>query len=197
MGGLKRAVVAVADLDLVAVFAAEGEVGLVAEEDDLLVDAVLDEDGDSLGWVVGDEVDGALDGVEVAGAVGRYDDAGGVGGGRGGLGGEGPGVVSGEAREVARLGEDAGVDLDDVFVAVVQDVIVRIDGGYVAMDDDGVEVKVGETTDGGELVVVQVGGGGSDGRSCGGGRCGGVGVPAGADAGGAVMRREGQDRRGY
>jgi hypothetical protein len=85
-GRVEGAVVAIADLHLVAVLAAEGEIGLVAEEDDLLIGAVFDEDGDTLSRIVGDEVDSALDGVEVATAVSCDDDASGVGGRRGGFG---------------------------------------------------------------------------------------------------------------
>src|SRR6185312_5129841 len=69
-GRVEAAVVAVADLHLVAVFAFDGDVGLVAEEDDLFVVAVANEDDDAMAWCVGDEVDRALHGGEVARAIG-------------------------------------------------------------------------------------------------------------------------------
>ena len=69
-GRVEGAVVAVVDEDLVAILPEQGEVGLVLEEDDLFVVAVLEGDGDALRGRVGDEVQSALDGVEVAGAVG-------------------------------------------------------------------------------------------------------------------------------
>jgi hypothetical protein len=102
-GWIEGAVIAVAHLNVVTILTAEGDIGLVAKEDDLLVCAVFDEDGDTMRRVGGDEVNSALDGVEVAAAIGCYDDAGSIRGGRGGFGGEGPGSVACESRRRAPL----------------------------------------------------------------------------------------------
>ena len=159
-GRVERAVVAVADLNLFAILASEREVGFLAEEDDLFVVPVLDENGHALWRVVGKEVDCALNGIEIAAAVGRNDDAGVH------WRAEDRALVvkrqpSSVVKPVKRSGKlkHAGIDLHDVLVAVSQDLIVGINRRHVAMEDDRIEMKVGETADGGELVVVQVGGG--------------------------------------
>ena len=94
------------------------------EEDDLLVGAVLDEDRHPCGWIVGNEIDGALDCIEIAAAVGGDDDASGVGGRRSRFGGKTPGIVRGEAREDADGDGTHLIDVHDVRVVVAQDVIV-------------------------------------------------------------------------
>src|SRR5271170_6847375 len=170
-GRVEGAVVAVADLYLVAVLAAEGQVGLVAEEDKFLVGTVSVEDGDTLRRIVGGEIDGALDSVEVPAAVGCDNDVSAVDGGRSGFGGEGPGAVGGEACEVARDGDEhARADLHDIFVMVVQDIVVGIDGRHVVVEKHWIEVEVGQAADGSELVLVQVRGRRPDGWRSGGGR---------------------------
>ena len=84
-----------------------------------------------------------------------------------------PGLLPDEARERASgNSEDVCIDLHDVFMAVPQDVIVRVNRGHVAMDDDRVEVKVSQAADGGELVIVQIRGRRSHGWRGSGGRGG-------------------------
>src|SRR6185312_7860618 len=158
LGRVESAVVRIAYLHFFAVFAANGEVGLIAKEDDLLVRAVFDKDRHALRRVIGNEVDRTLDGIEVAAAVGCHGHARRAGARSSSPGAEGPALVGCEAIErTARGDEHAGVDLHDVLVVVVQNVVVRVDRGYIAVDDDGIEMKIGQTTDGRELVVVQIG----------------------------------------
>jgi hypothetical protein len=64
--GVEDLVIGIEDLDLVPVLAEKRDVRLVAEVDDLLIRAVPDEDGDTPGMFVGDEIDGALNGAEIS-----------------------------------------------------------------------------------------------------------------------------------
>ena len=60
------------------------------------------------------------------------------------------------AREDANgRSQNAWIDLHDVRVVVAQDVIVGVNSGHVAVDDDRVEVKVSQTADGRQLVIVR------------------------------------------
>ena len=78
--GIEDLVVAVAHLDLVPILAQNGDVRLLAEIDNLFVATVFDEDGDTLGIVVGQEIDGPWTGVEIARAIGTDYEPGRVGG---------------------------------------------------------------------------------------------------------------------
>src|SRR5678816_3826763 len=73
--GIEHLVIGVRDDDLVAVFAEDGDVRLVAEVDDLFVAAVANEDRHATWIAVGNEVDRPLDRGEIAAPVGRDDDA--------------------------------------------------------------------------------------------------------------------------
>ena len=107
-------------------------------------------------------------------------EVGGGGGWRGGFGAEAP--VRGEGG----AGEDGGIDLHGVGVAVAEDVAVGDDGGGVAVEENGEEVEVGEAADGGALVAVEVGGRSADGGG-GGGGCGRMGVDGVGREGNAVL----------
>ena len=133
-GGVEIAVVRVGDDGAFAVLAAEGEVVLRGDADDLLIGAIADVDVALRGVVGGDQVDRALDGAEVAASVGGDGEIGRGGGGRGGSGGEAPDDWFGDARVA---GEDGGVDGDVVGRVVGQHAGAGEDGGGVAGDDDG------------------------------------------------------------
>ena len=75
MGRIEGAVVSVTDLNLLPILAEEGKVGFVAEEDDLFIRAIPNEDGDSMRRMARDKVHRALDGVEVTAAIGSDYDA--------------------------------------------------------------------------------------------------------------------------
>jgi hypothetical protein len=169
-GRVEGAVVAIADLHQLPVFTAKGEIGLVTHEHDLFVVSVADEDGHALLWLVRDEIDRSLDGVEIARAVSGHDKLGSHHGRRRSLGGKGPGMVRSEGEAAGSRNKGAGVDCHHVPVAVVQGMAVQVDCGRVAVEENGKKMKVGKAADGVELIVIEVGRRRGD-CWCGGGRC--------------------------
>ena len=129
-------VVAIGDDRGRAVFAEDEEVGFLDEGDDFAVGARRQEERDGLLGLGGDEVQGALEGGEVAGPVGGDDVF--FGGGRGRFGREGPTGLVGNAREA---GEHRGVDLDVVGFPGREEVGVGVNRGGVSCDEDGVRVE--------------------------------------------------------
>ena len=117
-----------------------------------------------------DKVDGSLHRIEISVAIGRNNKTGDAAGRRSGLLClEGPELICSEASERTHRGiQDARIDLHDIPVAILQNVVMRINRRHVAMNNDWIEVKILETADGRELIVVQV-----SGRYANRGRCGG------------------------
>ena len=148
--GVDVVVIWIRDDGAFAVLAAEGEIVFGRDPDDLLVSAVADVDVAAGGVVGGDQVDRALDGAEVGGAVGGDGEVGGRGGRRRGLGGEAPRRGTGNTGEAR---EDGGVDGDVADGVVGQDAGTRKDAGGVAGDEDGVGV-VGDAGDSAGLGAV-------------------------------------------
>ena len=146
-------VVGVVDLGLVHPGAADHHVGLVAGVDDLLIVARGHADPGGVLAEVRDGVQRALDRVEVAAAVGGHGQVARVGG-PGALGGELPGAFL-HALELPAH-EHARVDGHVIFVAVLKQVVVGVDGGHVVVDDHRMEAEaVREAADDGQLHVAR------------------------------------------
>ena len=147
-------VVGVKHLDLVPVLAEERDVRLVAEINDLLIRAVPDEDGDALGIVVGDEIDRALHGVEIPGAVAGDHEPRRIRGRRALLVEKVQPLFPLKPVKLpsARV-STPGIDLHVICLVVLQKIVVRVDGRHVVVDDHGVKVEgIGEAADDGQLV---------------------------------------------
>src|ERR1039457_5488 len=155
--GIDAVPVGIGDDRLMTVLATEGDIVLGVQPDDFGIDAVANINHSVIGVGIGDKVRGALDRGEVAGAIGRNDQIGGVGR-AGGFGGELPGGDVGNAGEVSAraIYEDAAVYSNVVGLVVVQDPGMRVDGGLIARDDNGIAVE-GDAADGTRLDDVGAG----------------------------------------
>ena len=150
--GIEGAVVGIMHRDLFPVLATDDDIGLAAQEDQLLVIAVLDEDRHRFRRGGGHEVDGALHRVEIAYAVRSHDKTLTIRCRWRGLCRELPFAVGVHPGKGAlRWRQDRGIHLDGVCMAVLQDAMMRINGRCVAMHDDRKEVKI-DAADGRQLV---------------------------------------------
>lgn len=152
--GVEGLVVGIVYEHAVAAFAPQVHVLFVAEIDQLLIVAVGDEYFPFLGTEIGYEIHGSLHGAEVTAAVGAHREEPSAGFGGMATGREPPRLRIVDAGKFARGEvEHLFVDGDVVAFAVFEQVVVRVDGGPIAVDDDGVEAEsVGEAADDGQLV---------------------------------------------
>ena len=139
-GPVESFVVGITDDDAVAGFAEKRDVVLLAEIDDVLVAAGPDEHRHAVVADARNEVDGALNGVEVAAAVGGHDQARRRAVRRDCPRAKRPGRGGGDAAEPVR-DDGVGVHLDGVGMAVGEHARVQIDGGRRRADDHRVEVE--------------------------------------------------------
>ena len=87
--------------------------------------------------------------AKIPGAIGRDDQALRAGGGRSRLRRELPsgGIAADTERGPGAIGENAGIDVDRVGVAIVQRAIARIERRLVARDENGMIIEIGLPTD--------------------------------------------------
>ena len=168
--------------DFVAIFAEECYVCLVAKVDDLLVIAVFDEDCRALRSIIGDEINRSLHGIEIACSVAADDQPLRTGGRRRLFGRKGPaGFTADSGKAAAGDGQDIRIDLHVIGFVVFEEIVVRIDGRCIAVNDDGVKMKrVREAADNRQLIIVRRG-------QCRPGRCAGFGVGVCETAGNVLI----------
>src|SRR6185295_9348686 len=143
-------VIGITDHHSVAILAEESDVMLIPEIHNLFVPAGPDEDGDPPARIVGNEVDSALYGCEVARAVSGHDDAHRVRRRWCRTCAKGPCLRTVESRKTfsPAKSDDAGVDLDIVAPAILQDAGMQCDRHGAVVNDDGVEMEaLGESSD--------------------------------------------------
>ena len=155
--GIKHLVVRIVNQYPLATLALDGDKPLVAEIHQFLVVAVLHHDAIAVlsrGNRVGDKVQCALNGREVAFAVGRDCQQSQVAVGCLFLRAERPALFPLDAVEAL---DHTLVDGDVIVVAILQHVMMQIDGQLPAVGDDGVEMEaIGEAADDVELIAARV-----------------------------------------